>query len=100
VYSIGALSTRTGVKASTLRYCKEAGLVAPADRTAGNHKRHAAQGLDWLSFIKHARDLGFSIQDYRDLTDLGDHPERPCPAATRIARLRRHETDLDHLSTA
>jgi DNA-binding transcriptional MerR regulator len=38
-----------------------------------------------LTFVRHARALGFELSDIRSLLDLADHPERPCSDADRIA---------------
>jgi len=59
--SIGELSKRTKVKVPTIRYYEEMGLLSAPERTEGNQRCFDAAGLERLSFIKHARDLGFSI---------------------------------------
>ena len=38
-----------------------------------------------MSFIRHARDLGFSIEAISSLIELQEHPDRSCKAATEIA---------------
>jgi DNA-binding transcriptional MerR regulator len=38
-----------------------------------------------LSFVRHARDLGFDLDSIRSLLDLADEPERPCGEANAIA---------------
>ncbi len=39
-----------------------------------------------MGFIKHARELGFSIGTISALIQLNNHPDRSCADATRIAR--------------
>ena len=85
MFSIGELSRRTMVKVTTIRYYEEMGLLAEPDRTEGNQRRYDVAGLERLSFIKHARDLGFSIEAISELIELQDHPDRSCQAATEIA---------------
>ncbi len=87
MFSIGELSRRTNVKVPTIRYYEESGLLdAPPERTEGNQRRYdAAGGLERLSFIKHARDLGFSIDAIAALIELQGHPDRSCAEATDIA---------------
>jgi DNA-binding transcriptional MerR regulator len=106
MFSIGDLSRRTGVKVPTIRYYEEAGLLAAAGRTAGNQRRYGAAELERLGFIRHARDLGFSIEAITALIDLQDHPDKTCRAANEIAnsqlaavrakidRLKRLEREL------
>lgn len=85
MFSIGELSKRTKVKVPTIRYYEEMGLLPEAERTAGNQRRYDAAGLERLSFIRHARDLGFSIEAISSLIELQNHPDRSCEAATDIA---------------
>ena len=85
MFSIGELSKRTKVKVPTIRYYEEMGLLAEAERTAGNQRRYYKDGLERLSFIRHARDLGFSIEAILSLIELQDHPDRSCEAANSIA---------------
>ena len=55
------------------------------ERTEGNQRRYDAAALQRLSFIRHARDLGFSIEAILSLIDLQEHPDKSCRAATDIA---------------
>lgn len=84
MFSIGELSKRTKVKVPTIRYYEEMGLLAEAERTEGNQRRYDTAGLERLSFIRHARDLGFSIEAILSLIELQNHPDRSCEAATSI----------------
>ncbi|WP_099864923.1 MerR family transcriptional regulator [Pararhizobium haloflavum] len=111
MFSIGDLSRRTGVKIPTIRYYEQMGLLDPPDRSEGNQRRYSRDGLQRLSFIRHARDLGFNIEAIRELIDLGGHPEKPCRDADRIvaeqleavrnkiARLNQLERELHRMST-
>ena len=84
MFSIGELSKRTKVKVPTIRYYEEMGLLAAPERTEGNQRRYDAAGLERLSFVRHARDLGFSIEAISSLIELQEHPDRSCHAATEI----------------
>lgn len=88
MFSIGQLSKRTGVKVPTIRYYEEMGLVAAAGRTEGNQRRYGRAELEQLGFIKHARDLGFSIEAISSLMALQSHPDRTCAEADEIARIQ------------
>ncbi len=90
--SIGNLSKRTGVKVPTIRYYERIGLIAPPPRTDGNQRRYSPDALRRLKFIRHARDLGLSLESIRDLLRLSAHPDRPCAEADRIARDQLRET--------
>jgi DNA-binding transcriptional MerR regulator len=92
--SIGELSKRTKVKVPTIRYYEEMGLLAAPERTEGNQRRYDAAGLERLSFIKHARDLGFSIEAISSLIELQNHPDRSCQAASEITTAQLSEVRL------
>lgn len=85
MYSIGELSRRTGVKVPTIRYYEEIGLLATAGRSSGNQRRYDKSGLERLGFIRHARALGFGIDEIRCLIDLQQHPDQSCRSAMEIA---------------
>lgn len=91
IVSIGEASGRTGVKVPTIRYYEQVGLLPAASRTAGNHRHYSADELDRLAFIRHARELGFSLSSIRELLDVRDRPDQPCSDAHRIVRLRLKE---------
>ena len=60
--SIGELSGRTGVPASTLRYYDDLGLVRPAARAAGR-RRYAASAVRDVGVILFFREIGFSLAE-------------------------------------
>lgn len=109
--TIGALSQATGVKIPTIRYYEAAGLMPPPTRSGGNQRRYEQADLERLSFIRHARDLGFALDDIRALLELEDQPhDAGCPAAdiargqlaavrAKIARLKRLERELARIAT-
>lgn len=110
MFSIGALSKRTGVKVPTIRYYEQTGLIDAPERTEGNQRRYGQAELERLGFIRHARDLGFSIEAILALIKLQDHPDRSCKEATDIAiiqlddvrakieRLKKLEAELVRIS--
>ena len=86
VMPIGALADRTGVKVETIRFYEQIGLLPPPERSEGNQRRYTRSHLDRLSFIKHARDLGFAVERIRALLSLSDKPDMACDAAHTVAR--------------
>ncbi len=84
--SIGRLARETGVKVPTIRYYERIGLLAEAERSAGNQRRYDAAAVRRLAFVRHARELGFPLGAVRDLLRLADEPERSCDAVDAIAR--------------
>lgn len=83
---IGRLAEVSGVKVPTIRFYEQSGLVRPPRRTEGGQRCYDDSAVRRLRFIRHARDLGFDVQDIRQLLVLSDHPALPCDEATKIAR--------------
>ncbi len=83
--SIGELSRQTHVKVPTIRYYEQTGLLDAPARSQGNQRRYGREAAKRLSFIRHARDLGFDVAAIRELIDLSRDPDRPCADANRIA---------------
>lgn len=84
--TIGSLARKTGTKVQTIRYYEQIGLMPEPGRTEGGQRRYGDDDLDRLAFIRHARQLGFSLEAIRELLDLSDYPDRPCLEADAIAR--------------
>ncbi|WP_319531414.1 helix-turn-helix domain-containing protein [uncultured Cohaesibacter sp.] len=108
--TIGELSKSSGVKVPTIRYYEQIGLLAPATRSEGNQRRYEQDGLQRLTFIRHARDLGFNLDDIKSLLKLSGDDDNPCHMAhgmvmrhladvrERIERLQRLEQELIRMS--
>lgn len=82
---IGELSRATGTHIETIRYYERIGLLPAPHRTAANYRSYGDPHRSRLTFVRHSRDLGFTIEEIRSLLDLSDHPERDCADADRIA---------------
>lgn len=109
--TIGTMSRRTGTKVQTIRYYEQIGILPQAERTEGGQRRYAPADLDRLAFVRHSRQLGFSLDAIRELLDLADHPGQSCSGADsiamrqlkqvkqRILRLQALKTELERMIT-
>ena len=93
ILTIGALAKRTDTKVETIRYYERIDLLAAPARTAGNYRAYGAEHLGRLSFIRRARDLGFSIEQVRELLSLADQRNRSCAGVDAIARQHLAEVE-------
>jgi Cu(I)-responsive transcriptional regulator len=85
-FSIGDLAVQSGTTVETIRYYEKAGLMPRPGRTAGNHRAYTQTNADRLTFIRHGRELGFSLDSVRTLLALADEPDRDCADVDAIAR--------------
>jgi DNA-binding transcriptional MerR regulator len=72
-----------------VRYYEKIGLLPPPARTRGNYRSYGNEHLARLSFIRRARDLGFRLEEVRELLTLSDDKGKSCEAIDRIARTHR-----------
>jgi DNA-binding transcriptional MerR regulator len=91
--SIGELSRRTGVKVPTIRYYESVALMPAPPRSGGKQRRYSETEVSRLTFIRHARELGFEIDAIRELLAMSAQPDQSCADADRIAR--RHMSEVE-----
>lgn len=101
--AIGDLARATGTKVVTIRYYEQAGLLPTPRRTTGNYRAYDADHLHRLRFIRRCRDLGFSVDQVRDLLALTENREKDCCAVDQIAQehlatVRQKIVDLSRLA--
>jgi DNA-binding transcriptional MerR regulator len=85
-YGIGELAQSAGYAVQTVRYYEQIGLMPAPPRTEGRQRRYSDDHLKRLLFIRHARDLGFEVQDIRSLLDLASQPDQSCASVDAIAK--------------
>ena len=100
--AIGELARRTGVHIETIRYFEKVGLLDKPDRTEGGHRVYAEQHVRALSFIRRARELGFTPDEVRAILNLGGPGKACCDEVEAIAvhhldQVRRKIADLARL---
>jgi MerR family copper efflux transcriptional regulator len=66
-FTIGALAERAGVSIDTLRYYEREGLLVAERRSASGFRAYNSQSLERLQFILRAKELGFALQEIREL---------------------------------
>ncbi len=84
-FGIGRLAEATGVKIPTIRFYEQIGLLPSAPRTDGGQRRYDAHAVTRVTFIRHARDLGFDVGEIRELLSLAGVPDSSCKAVDALA---------------
>lgn len=75
-----------GVKVPTIRFYEQIGLLPVPMRTGGKQRRYDPGTVERLTFIRHCRDLGFDIDEIRELLRLADEPDATCESVDALAR--------------
>lgn len=81
--TIGTLAAAAGVGVETVRYYQRRRLLDEPRRAPGSVRRYGDEALARLRFIRHAQDLGFSLDEVGELLALDEG--RECDEARRIA---------------
>lgn len=83
---IGELARRTGCRVVTIRYYERIGMLPKPARSEGGHRLYELSHLERLTFIRKARELGFSLDAVRSLMALsGQSPASSCAEIDKIA---------------
>jgi Cu(I)-responsive transcriptional regulator len=90
---IGELANATATNVETVRYYEKIGLLAPPARSASNYRSYGNEHLSRLSFIRRARDLGFTLEAVRELLALSDDTGQSCEAVDEIASAHLAEVE-------
>ncbi|MBI1331216.1 MAG: MerR family transcriptional regulator [Alphaproteobacteria bacterium] len=108
-FGIGELSRTTGVNIETIRYYEKIKLLKPPPRTQGGRRVYGSAETRVLTFVRRARELGFSLDEIRTLLRLVDRGytcaemrdltmHHLTDIRGKIADLRRMERSLDNVS--
>ncbi len=100
--NIGQAARHSNVSAKTIRYYESIGLIAPASRTESGYRTYSEKDVQTLSFIHHARNLGFSVKDVSMLLDLWRDQKRASAdvkalATAHIAAVDRKIEELQRM---
>ena len=95
--TIGKVAERAGVHVETIRYYQRLGLVPEPERQLGRIRHYDEQAVFRLRFIKRAQELGFSLEEVRNLLRLEDGQSCSATwkmAATKLSSIQARITDL------
>lgn len=79
------LAQRTGCNLETVRYYEKVGLLPPPPRTRAGYRNYDATHERRVRFILRARELGFALEEIRELLHLADEHDQPCADVRAVA---------------
>lgn len=102
MYRIGELARLAEVTPDTIRYYEKQQMMDHEVRTQGGFRLYTDNDLQRLKFIRHARQLGFTLESIRELLSIRVDPEHhTCQESKSIvqARLSEVEERIEELQT-
>ena len=108
--TIGQLAKRAKVNIQTVRYYERRGLIPEPPRLESGYRQYSQSDLARLQFIKHAKELGFTLKEISELFSLRVDPNYTCAdvkrrteakivdVAGKIQALQKIKEALTHLA--
>lgn len=91
--TIGRIARAASVRLGTLRYYERRGLLPRPPRTASNYRLYPDGTVRRVRFIRRAQQLGFTLEEIKELLSLRARPGAGC--ADVLARARAKVRDID-----
>lgn len=91
--NIGEAAGASGVSAKMIRHYEGIGLLPVASRTESGYRQYDDNEVHTLRFIRHSRDLGFSLAEIAELVGLWQNRRRPSRQVKALAQ--HHIEELD-----
>jgi Cu(I)-responsive transcriptional regulator len=89
--NIGEAAADSGVSVKMIRHYEAIGLLPKVARTYSNYRVYRENDVHDLRFIRRARDLGFSMEEIRELLSLWRNKSRSSAAVKKIAGKHVHD---------
>ena len=108
--TIGKLAKRAGVGVETIRFYERKGLIPEPPRRSSGYREYDDDTVTRVRFIRHAKELGFTLKEIDGLLSLQLDPDKPCQDVNRrietkigdinekIQMLKRMKNALQRLS--
>ena len=103
---IGELSALSGVPAKTIRFWEEERVLPVPARSPAGYRDYGDDAVERLGFIRHGQAAGFTLDQIRQVLDIGDSGAPPCRHVSDLidgrlaeveARIAELEATRDHL---
>ena len=77
-FTTGQLAKKAGVNIETIRYYERRGLIPKPGRRDSGYRQYSDETVKRVQFIRHAKELGFSLKEIHELLSLRHDPGTPC----------------------
>ncbi len=83
--TIGELARQIGVNVQTIRFYERRQLLPEPPRTQSGYREYGPNELNQLNFVRHAKSLGFSLDEIRQILRTRSQGECPCTDVLAVA---------------
>ena len=101
---IGKVAQKTGLSVDAIRFYEKSGLLPRPARTQSGYRLYEEREIADLEFIQKAQQLGFSLNEIRELFSIQRHPHEVCAhvrdlIAQKLAVVRAKIAELQGMET-
>ncbi|GBE12011.1 mercuric resistance operon regulatory protein [bacterium BMS3Abin13] len=86
--TIGKLAKQAKVNIETIRYYERRGLISRPPRRESGYRQYPRDTVTRIQFIKHAKELGFSLREILELLSLRLDPAATCGDVKKRAEIK------------
>ena len=99
VMQIGVIAKKAGVSVDAVRFYERNSLLPSPSRTPGGFRQYGEGDVETLEFIRSAQDLGFTLNEIRELLELRSNRLQPCAPVRRqleqkLSQVRQKLADM------
>lgn len=82
----GEISSQTDISARTIRFYEDKGIIPMPERDPNGYRNYDRSIISRLKFLKNAQQLGFSLSEIKELTDMKIVPDMSCESVHEKAK--------------
>ena len=86
---IGEVAKQTGIGVETVRFYEKRGLIDEPPRTEAGYRQYPDNTAPRIRFIRHAKELGFTLTEIKELLHLRLDSETTCDEVRHMAEKKR-----------
>ena len=91
--SIGKIAKRAGISVETIRFYEHKGLLQEPQRKESGYRQYQEEDIRKLVFIQHAKNLGFSLNEIRELMSLQTDSKSTSREVKDLAQHKLHDIE-------
>lgn len=97
---ISDVAKKTGLTSKAIRFYEEKGLMTPPLRSDNGYRNYSAKQLEELTLLRQARQVGFNLDECREMVSLLNNPQRHSAdvKARTLEKIKEIENHIEQLS--
>ncbi|HEJ8097320.1 Cu(I)-responsive transcriptional regulator [Serratia marcescens] len=100
--NISDVAKKTGLTSKTIRFYEEKALITAPNRSDNGYRHYSARHVEELTLLRQARQVGFNLDECRELVALFNDPARhsadvKARTLQKVAEIERHISELGEM---